>query len=163
MNEAEILAAFHSRRSHYNTYLQANNIDLHTCPGCGFPSLEDRGGFNICFVCDWEDDGQDDKAAGVLDALQVDGVKIGGPNGHLSLKDNRINIGRILENNAELLNGEIDLDTARVITTIAFYQQRREEIGERMTGDEHPQDHIWIEWQEVRKDLQLGLIVVLKH
>lgn len=159
MNDTEILAAFHSRRAHYDVYLQANDIHLYTCPGCGFPTLAERGGFNICDICFWEDDGQDDNANSILDGLMVAGIKIPGPNGNFSLTENRINIGRILETNAELINGEIDFDPARVLRTIAFYQQRKEEIGNRMTGEEHPHDHIWMEWKEVRKDLQMALVV----
>ncbi len=43
MNDSEILAAFHARRSHYDAYLGANDIAAYTCPGCGFPSLAERG------------------------------------------------------------------------------------------------------------------------
>ncbi|WP_421704542.1 CPCC family cysteine-rich protein [Aliiroseovarius sp.] len=32
---------------------------LHTCPCCGFPTLEARAVFDICEICWWEDDGQD--------------------------------------------------------------------------------------------------------
>lgn len=159
MNDAEILAAFHARRYHYDTYLQANDIQQYTCPGCGFPSLNERGGFNICDVCTWEDDGQDDHAEGLIAALRVEGVQISGPNGQLSLTDNRMNIGRILETNTELINGEIDFDVARVLQTLDFYRQRKVEIEGRMTGEESLQDHILLEWKEVKKDLQMALIV----
>jgi len=158
MNDAEILAAFHARRSHYDTYLEANDIHLYTCPGCGFPSLATRREFFICIVCFWEDDGQDDNADSILGGL-LESINISGPNGDLTLTQNRIDIGRILETNTELINGEVDLDTARVLKTITFYQQRKEEIEARMTGDEPPYDHIWIEWKEVGKDLQMALVV----
>jgi len=46
------------------------------CPCCGFLTLFGRGGFEICQVCYWEDDGQDDHDAEVVR---------GGPNGDLSL------------------------------------------------------------------------------
>lgn len=159
MNNAEILAALRARRAHYDIYLQANDIHLYTCPGCGFPTLTERGSFDICDICSWEDDGQDDNADSILCELLTTGIKISGPNGNLSLTENRINIGRILETNAELINGEIDFNSARVLRTIAFYQQRKEQIGDRMTGDEHPHDHIWMEWKEVKKDLQMALVV----
>ncbi|GAA4561508.1 CPCC family cysteine-rich protein [Planotetraspora kaengkrachanensis] len=45
------------------------------CPCCGFLTLSERGGYEICPVCFWEDDGQDDH-----DADQVRG----GPNYELS-------------------------------------------------------------------------------
>ena len=41
------------------------------CPCCGHGTLGERGGFEICPVCFWEDDGQDSADAG---------VERGGPN-----------------------------------------------------------------------------------
>ncbi|WP_234443889.1 CPCC family cysteine-rich protein [Streptomyces sp. NRRL B-24484] len=52
------------------------------CPCCGFVTLGERGGYEICSVCFWEDDGQDDH-----DASRVRG----GPNGRLSLAEARRN------------------------------------------------------------------------
>jgi len=52
------------------------------CPCCGYKTLCGRGGFEICDVCYWEDDGQDDADA--------DRVR-GGPNGTLSLTQARAN------------------------------------------------------------------------
>lgn len=159
MDEREILADFYNRREHYNRYLHANDIARYTCPGCGFPSLVARGGFDTCDICNWEDDGRDDHASSVLAGLQVDGIVMAGPNGSRSLKDNRINVGRMLESNIALTDGEVDFDTARVLKTIDYYQQRKYEINERMTGDELPQDHIWMEWKEISKDLLAALVV----
>ena len=52
------------------------------CPCCGFLTLDERGDFEICPVCHWEDDGQNE-----LDADEVRG----GPNGDLSLTQARTN------------------------------------------------------------------------
>jgi hypothetical protein len=52
------------------------------CPCCGCKTLGERGGFEICQVCYWEDDGQDD--------YDADSVR-GGPNGSLSLSEARSN------------------------------------------------------------------------
>jgi hypothetical protein len=52
------------------------------CPCCGCLTLEERGSSEICDVCYWEDDGQDDHNA---DAV------LGGPNGRLSLMRARAN------------------------------------------------------------------------
>jgi len=56
------------------------------CPCCGFVTLPERGGYELCPVCFWEDDGQDDH-----DADQVRG----GPNGSLSLTEARHSFSRI--------------------------------------------------------------------
>ena len=52
------------------------------CPCCSLPTLSERAGFEICTVCWWEDDGQDDD-----DADKV----LGGPNSLYSLSDAREN------------------------------------------------------------------------
>ncbi len=49
---------------------------FYRCPCCRYPTLPMRGGFEVCAVCYWEDDGQD--------AHDADRVR-GGPNGNLSL------------------------------------------------------------------------------
>ncbi len=55
------------------------------CPCCYWLTLDERGGFDICPVCFWEDDGQDDHDADVVR---------GGPNGELSLTQGRRNYAR---------------------------------------------------------------------
>ena len=47
-----------------------------TCPCCGHLALPERGVYEICGECGWEDDGQDDHDCDVVR---------GGPNGRLSL------------------------------------------------------------------------------
>lgn len=54
----------------------------HPCPCCRYLTLGERSGYEICPVCFWEDDGQDDHDA--------DEVR-GGPNYHLSLTQARRN------------------------------------------------------------------------
>ena len=56
------------------------------CPCCYCLTLEERGGFEICPVCFWEDDGQD--------SADADRVR-GGPNGSLSLAQARANYARV--------------------------------------------------------------------
>jgi len=53
---------------------------LQACPCCGEKTLSESGGYEICEVCGWEDDGQDD-----YDADEVRG----GPNGRFSLTEAR--------------------------------------------------------------------------
>ena len=56
------------------------------CPCCGNVTLPERGGFDICPVCFWEDDGQDDQDADIVR---------GGPNGTLALSAARKNYAAI--------------------------------------------------------------------
>jgi hypothetical protein len=56
------------------------------CPCCGHRTLVERGAFETCPVCFWEDDGQD----------EADADKIrGGPNGSLSLRAARANFEQV--------------------------------------------------------------------
>lgn len=56
-------------------------VERFRCPCCGCLTLDERGAYDICEVCYWEDDGQDDPNP---DAT-------GGPNGYLSLTQARAN------------------------------------------------------------------------
>jgi hypothetical protein len=55
---------------------------MHSCPCCHNLTLTERNSYDICPVCYWEDDGQDDANADVVR---------GGPNGRLSLSQARLN------------------------------------------------------------------------
>lgn len=52
------------------------------CPCCFMPTLDERRSYDICSICEWEDDGQDTDDAEVVR---------GGPNGDYSLKEARDN------------------------------------------------------------------------
>ena len=52
------------------------------CPCCGYDTLSKRSSEDICSICWWHDDGQDNS-----DADQV----LGGPNANLSLMQGRLN------------------------------------------------------------------------
>lgn len=52
------------------------------CPCCGYDTLDDRGNYDICTICWWEDDGQDNDDANKAR---------GGPNSILSLTRARLN------------------------------------------------------------------------
>lgn len=58
---------------------------MRPCPCCGYLTLPELGRYEICPVCGWEDDGQDDRDASVVR---------GGPNGKLSLVQARENFAR---------------------------------------------------------------------
>ena len=59
--------------------------ELATCPCCGYPTLPERGAWNMCYLCFWEDDGQDDADADII---------LGGPTGNLSLSMARLNFDK---------------------------------------------------------------------
>jgi Cysteine-rich CPCC len=57
------------------------------CPCCRLPTLPSRRDFEICWLCDWEDDGQDNHNADKV---------LGGPNRDYSLTEARLNFTRYL-------------------------------------------------------------------
>ena len=86
----EELKQLSARREYFNRHLpklkgadRRNDIKNlgNSCPSCGYPTLEERCSWEICTICFWEDDGQDDEDA--------DNV-FGGPNGDYSLTKHRI-------------------------------------------------------------------------
>lgn len=71
---------------HQSVTAEAKEGVKYRCPCCGYKTLDERGGYDICPVCFWEDDGQDDADA---DTIR------GGPNGRLSLTQARENYQKI--------------------------------------------------------------------
>ena len=56
--------------------------ERHQCPCCRYPTLSERAAYEICVLCNWEDDGQDDASADEV---------WGGPNSDYSLTAAREN------------------------------------------------------------------------
>jgi Cysteine-rich CPCC len=83
LSDGEILAR---RTAWFQAYTSQRNVyaptgpGMYSCPCCGHPTLGERGGYEICEVCGWEDDGQDNHDSSVIR---------GGPNGRDSLDDAR--------------------------------------------------------------------------
>jgi hypothetical protein len=71
--------------AHHSTTSTRGEDGPFACPCCRCKTLTERGGFEVCPVCCWEDDGQDDQDADVVRA---------GPNGGLSLTEGRANYQR---------------------------------------------------------------------
>jgi hypothetical protein len=66
----------------------------YACPCCGYLTLPQRGGYDVCPVCRWEDDGQDEHDASLPSESR------GGPNRGLTLLQARENF-RILGASSE--------------------------------------------------------------
>lgn len=75
-----------SRARWFASYATAKNVcaprraEPYSCPCCGHLTLDERGAYEICWRCGWEDDGQDEHDSHVVR---------GGPNGRLSLDSAR--------------------------------------------------------------------------
>lgn len=64
-----------------------------TCPCCGYPTILGRAQCDICPLCGWEDDGQDDAERGPSGAPRPDEV-VGGVNHDYALREARENFAQ---------------------------------------------------------------------
>ena len=87
-----------------------------TCPCCGYPTIAERGTCEICSLCAWEDDGQDDPAHRPPGAAPVDPATVtGGPNHDYSLAEARRNFAANL---TAYRPNDIDFERERGTTSI---------------------------------------------
>ena len=88
-----------------NVHYAVKEMKSYRCPCCGYLTLHGRGEEEICPVCFWHDDGQDEHDA--------DEVR-GGPNGDLSLTIARKNyrmIGAVEERIRDAVRAPTDDET----------------------------------------------------
>ena len=148
-SEKQILSDFGQKRLTFDKYIKENNLNLFTCPGCGYPTLAERGGYDICEVCNWEDDNQDDPKADEI---------WGGPNSDLSLTKNRINIGRILIHLADSLNGKINQNPKQILEIFKKHRIRMNSIDENKLMNADISDPIWKEYENKGKEVLTDLV-----
>ncbi|MCF8255397.1 MAG: hypothetical protein K9I36_16210 [Bacteroidia bacterium] len=120
-----------------------------TCPGCGFPTLSSRGNYQICSVCNWEDDNQDDKSEDEI---------WGGPNSTLSLTENRLNIGNILKYLEDSLNGKINDNPKDVISILTNHDNKIKTIIENIPETDIVSDTILTEYTQQSESVLYDLI-----
>lgn len=144
-----ILADFTTRRKAFDKFITDNNLKLFTCPGCGFPTLVERGGYDICDVCNWEDDNQDD---GNEDDI------LGGPNSNLSLTQNRLDIGKTLKQLADSLVGKVNDNPNEVISILTNHDKRMKVISDKIPETADISDPLWTEYKQVSKKVLNDLI-----
>src|ERR1700743_3245413 len=68
-----------------NSVARMPPVEMSRCPCCKFKTLQGRGDFEVCPVCYWEDDGQDESD---------DEFVRGGPNANLSLRRAQTNFAK---------------------------------------------------------------------
>lgn len=115
-DDHELLAAFQRRRDGHDQALAASNIiyNMHTCPVCGFPTLDERGDYEVCVVCLWEDDGEGTSAR--------DLTRVAPPN-CTSMLQERVNLAGMLAHFER--TDEISGSLHEVITKIRDFKARR--------------------------------------
>lgn len=125
---------YQQRRAWFESYVARSETGVtaapsagvrYPCPCCGYPMLWERGSYEICRLCDWEDDGQDDPHAEEV---------WGGPNGSYSLAQARLNFRQHLvmydpvqrDTRIGGRDGQHELDAKRQI--VAAFNAMREAI-----------------------------------
>jgi hypothetical protein len=147
--QQSILADFQQRRQLFDNYLLENKIDLHTCPGCGYPTLTERGGYEICNVCSWEDDNQDDKEADEI---------WGGPNSNLSLTENRLNIGQLLRQIASNVEGRLNTNIPQVLSILSQHDKNIRDLLSNVPGDADINHPVFKQYEQKGQDLLRRLV-----
>lgn len=59
--EYDIVEEFKKRRAFFKKHLAMYHLQKYVCESCGFPTFKDEGAYDICCICDWEDNGYNDK------------------------------------------------------------------------------------------------------
>lgn len=156
ISDKEILEQFFNRRQLFDNFIKGKNIKIFTCPGCGYPTLNGRGMYEICAVCNWEDDGQDQDEEQIIGTVNSPDS----PNGNLSLKQNRINIGWILEQLAKKLNGQINNNPEEVLLILKNHGKKMDKISHSIFIDTSTlnENKDWKNWDNAKKTLLVELI-----
>jgi hypothetical protein len=149
--EQQIINSFQNRRAIFDAKLRSSGREkeTYTCPSCGYPTLPERGQYDICEICDWEDDGQDDNEANEV---------YGGPNGELSLTESRLLIGRQLSELAASLGGSIVTDLGKFDLILQHHRARMQKLNDKMSSDTGINDKSRQEWSKARKMIRRDLI-----
>ncbi|WP_046216663.1 CPCC family cysteine-rich protein [Paenibacillus wulumuqiensis] len=111
----------------------------YNCPCCGYPTLEERQSWEICCLCDWEDDGQDDPYADQV---------WGGPNQDYSLTQARQNFKNhySMYNDKQIILNQTDKEIQTKKSLIHAFKQLE-------TLDDQSAPYIWQEIYSFEKML----------
>lgn len=116
---------FEQRSRNIPVGASAKKFTRYTCPCCGYPTLEARACYDICCLCDWEDEGQDDDNLAEF---------AGGPNGAYSLAQARENFVKYYtmyspNNNTSISGGDSAERLALKRELIAVFEQLLQSQG----------------------------------
>jgi len=146
--ERLLLLLFKERRNAINNYIEQNELDFTVCPGCGFPSFSKDWFHQICSVCNWQHDGQDDPN---------EDESWGGPN-KISLTENRLIICRSLKTLSIEIGGEVNTDPQNIIDILKSHKERMNSFDDEKFMHALRTDPIWKEYDEASKEVLKDLI-----
>lgn len=123
--QLQTLEDFHQRRNTFNNYLEERGLELFTCPCCAYPTLTEKSGHEICPVCYWQADGQDDEEADEVWEGPSD----------FSLTESRIRVGKKLNNVAEQTGGNIIKSPSTVLYILSIHNVIRAKFLDSIPED----------------------------
>ena len=151
-DEIELLEQFHNRRDQVDNYIKQHSIERFSCPGCGFPTLTSRGNYEICAICNWEDDNQDNENADEV---------WGGPNYELSLTENRLIVQNHLLHLADSIKGQIVNSPSQMLILIDEQKKLFEDFIAKNENDLMTANHddpVWDEYKRISESAIIKMI-----
>lgn len=119
------------------------------CPCCGFLTLQERRSYEICALCDWEDDGQGDSNANEI---------FGGPNWDYSLIEARRNFKENLTMYREFTQYDNEMEAKKSLID-AFIELGKCGIDNEYYEDYNDRAKLWINYLDnpIATDVELKI------
>lgn len=138
IGDEEVLKEFFERRKTFDQEIKKNNSTLSTCPSCGFPTIEEKGDFEICPICNWEDDTQDDPFENEI---------WGGVNRSLSLTESRLKFGSTLNDLSKDDATKIKSSLEEILKLLEKQKERLNEFDINKVIKSKLNDPIWKDYE----------------
>ena len=148
--DKSIIQSFFDRRKIFDVYIEQNKLKIFTCPCCGYPTLAERGGFSMCTVCLWEDDGQDNETADEV---------WGGPNSDISLSEGRIQIGKLFQRLSMEVNGQVHNSPQEVFHCLSDRDNIISTAKQKISYDTKGDDPAWKKLKRLREETIKSLLI----
>jgi len=154
--DKELLTQLLERRKIFDTFILQKKLKVFTCPGCGYPTNSTKAEYDICIICNWEDDGYDDNSKSIFDDFLI-ANKISGPN-RISLTENRLTISRTLFELAKKVEGQIIDNPKQILNILKSKRNQLKKIYNSipMTADRNHTG--WKDAKNVKLELLCELI-----
>jgi len=114
------------------------------CPCCGYDTLTEEGGFEICLLCSWEDEG--------LGRIMHADIVIGGANADYSLTEARENYKKYLTMYRPNQHGFSKSQNPHILSHKRKMMEFLNEI--ETTNSDEERERLKMEYEEIRMSLR---------
>jgi hypothetical protein len=143
-NDKEVIREIIDRRVVFEKFITDNNIERNVCPCCGFPSLVQRYTGEICILCNWADDGQDDATANEMREFH----------GDISLTQGRMKTGKWIKHMEDSLKGKLLNDPDALVKIFNQADKEMIDLNDSQPGPTSESQ----EWIDIRYRLLKDII-----